>query len=165
MNKPKIMVIDGNSLMHRAFYALPMLTNKKGIPTNAVYGFVNMLLKLIDEYKPEYLGVAFDKKGPTFRHEVYHQYKATRQKTPEELIPQFDMLKKMLQLMGVAIYETDGYEADDILGTFARISSEKGIDAYLVTGDRDALQLVSPGVKVIITKRAYPMYRYLTWTR
>ena len=153
MNKPKIMVIDGNSLMHRAFYALPMLTNKKGIPTNAVYGFVNMLLKLIDEYKPEYLGVAFDKKGPTFRHEVYHQYKATRQKTPEELIPQFDMLKKMLQLMGVAIYETDGYEADDILGTFARISSEKGIDAYLVTGDRDALQLVSPGVKVIITKK------------
>ncbi len=153
MGRPKVMVIDGNSLMHRAFYALPMLTNRKGIPTNAVYGFTNMLLKLIDEYKPEYIGVAFDKKGPTFRHEVYQEYKATRQKTPEELIPQFDILKKMLQLMGIAIYEIDGYEADDILGTFARISSEKDMDAYLVTGDRDALQLVSPRVRVVMTKK------------
>jgi DNA polymerase-1 len=98
MGRPKVMVIDGNSLMHRAFYALPMLTNRKGIPTNAVYGFTNMLLKLIDEYKPEYIGVAFDKKGPTFRHEVYQEYKATRQKTPEELIPQFDILKRCYNL-------------------------------------------------------------------
>ncbi len=153
MDRPRIMIIDGNSLMHRAFYALPMLTNKKGIPTNAVYGFANMFLKLIEEYKPDYIGVAFDKKGPTFRHEVYQEYKATRQKTPEELIPQFEILKEMLRLMNIAIYEIDGYEADDILGSFARISSERNMDAYLVTGDRDALQLVSPGVKVVLTKK------------
>ncbi len=153
MAQPRVMIIDGNSLMHRAFYALPMLTNKKGVPTNAVYGFTNMLLRLIEDYKPDYLGVAFDKKGPTFRHEAYTEYKATRQKTPEELIPQFDLLKKMLQLMGIAIYEVDGYEADDILGTFARLAREKGWEAYLVTGDRDALQLVSPEVRVIMTKK------------
>nr|MBO2493493.1 DNA polymerase I [Clostridia bacterium] len=153
MGQPRVMIIDGNSLMHRAFYALPMLTNKKGTPTNAVYGFTNMLLRLIQDYKPNYLGVAFDKKGPTFRHEVYADYKATRQKTPEELIPQFDLLKKMLQLMGIAIYEVDGYEADDILGTFARLARERGWEAYLVTGDRDALQLVSPEVRVIMTRK------------
>lgn len=153
MKRPLVMIIDGNSLMHRAFYALPMLTNKKGMPTNAVYGFTNMLLKLIEDYKPDYLGVAFDKKGPTFRHEAYAEYKGTRQKTPEVLIPQFDVLKKMLQLMGIAIYEVDGYEADDILGTFARLVKEKGWEAYLVTGDRDALQLVSPEVRVIMTKK------------
>lgn len=153
MGRPRVMIIDGNSLMHRAFYALPMLTNKKGVPTNAVYGFTNMLLRLIEDYKPDYLGVAFDKKGPTFRHEAYTEYKATRQKTPEELIPQFDLLKKMLQLMGIAIYEVEGYEADDILGTFARMARERGWEAYLVTGDRDALQLVSPEVRVIMTKK------------
>jgi len=153
MGRPRVMIIDGNSLMHRAFYALPMLTNKKGVPTNAVYGFTNMLLRLIEDYKPDYLGVAFDKKGPTFRHEAYTEYKATRQKTPEELIPQFDLLKRMLQLMGIAIYEVEGYEADDILGTFARLARERGWEAYLVTGDRDALQLVSPEVKVIMTKK------------
>ncbi|MFO7154961.1 MAG: DNA polymerase I, partial [Caldicoprobacter oshimai] len=131
----------------------PMLTNKKGVPTNAVYGFTNMLLRLIEDYKPDYLGVAFDKKGPTFRHEVYTEYKATRQKTPEELTPQFDLLEKMLQLMGIDIYEVEGYEADDILGTFARLARERGWEAYLVTGDRDALQLVSPEVKVIMTKK------------
>ncbi|SFP95550.1 DNA polymerase I [Caldicoprobacter faecalis] len=153
MGRPRVMIIDGNSLMHRAFYALPMLTNKKGVPTNAVYGFTNMLLRLIEDYKPDYLGVAFDKKGPTFRHEAYTEYKATRQKTPEELIPQFDLLKRMLQLMGIAIYEVEGYEADDILGTFARLARERGWEAYLVTGDRDALQLVSPEVRVIMTKK------------
>jgi DNA polymerase-1 len=152
--KPKsIMVIDGNSLMHRAFYALPMLTNKKGVITNAVYGFANMLLKLIEDYNPQYLGVAFDKKGPTFRHEVYNEYKATRKKTPEELIPQFDLLKDMLKVMGIANYEMEGFEADDILGNFARIAREEKLKGYLVTGDRDALQLVSPEVTVLITKK------------
>lgn len=153
MGRPRVMIIDGNSLMHRAFYALPMLTNKKGVPTNAVYGFTNMLLRLIEDYKPGYLGVAFDKKGPTFRHEIYAEYKATRQKAPEELAPQFELLKKLLKLMGIAIHEVEGYEADDILGTFARLGKERGWEVYLVTGDRDALQLVSPQVRVIMTKK------------
>jgi 5'-3' exonuclease, C-terminal SAM fold./5'-3' exonuclease, N-terminal resolvase-like domain. len=152
MNKKKIMVIDGNSLMHRAYYAIPTLTNRKGIHTNAIYGFVNVLLKLLEDYKPEYIGVAFDKKAPTFRHKEYKEYKGTRQKTPEELVPQFDILKELLTKMNIAIYEIDGYEADDILGTFARIAEEEGLYALLVTGDRDALQLVSQNTHVLLTR-------------
>lgn len=148
-----LMVIDGNSLMHRAFYAIPPLSTKKGIYTNAVYGFMNMLFKLIEEYHPEYIGVAFDRKAPTFRHKEYKEYKGTRQKTPEILVPQFDTLKKLLSAMNIAIYERDGYEADDILGTFARIAGEKGMKAYLVTGDRDALQLIDENVNVLMTKK------------
>lgn len=148
-----LMVIDGNSLMHRAFYAIPPLSTKKGIYTNAVYGFMNMLFKLIEEYHPEYIGVAFDRKAPTFRHKEYKEYKGTRQKTPEILVPQFDTLKKLLSAMNIAIYERDGCEADDILGTFARIAGEKGMKAYLVTGDRDALQLIDENVNVLMTKK------------
>lgn len=148
-----LMVIDGNSLMHRAFYAIPPLSTKKGIYTNAVYGFMNMLFKLIEEYHPEYIGVAFDRKAPTFRHKEYKEYKGTRQKTPEILVPQFDTLKKLLSAMNIAIYERDGYEADDILGTFARIAGERGMKAYLVTGDRDALQLIDENVNVLMTKK------------
>lgn len=152
-NRNRLIVIDGNSLMHRAFYALPPLTTKKGVQTGAVYGFVNMLFKLIEDYKPDFIGVAFDRKAPTFRHKTYEDYKGTRQKTPEDLIPQFDILKKLLNLMDIPIYEKDGYEADDILGTFARIAKEKSLECLLVTGDRDVLQLVDDNTTVLITKK------------
>jgi len=151
-NRKKIMVIDGNSLMHRAYYAIRTLTNKKGAHTNAVYGFTNILLKLLEDYKPEYIGVAFDSKAPTFRHNEFKEYKGTRQKTPEELIAQFDLVKELLKRMNIAIYEIDGYEADDILGTFARIAEEEGLYALLVTGDRDALQLVSQNTCVLLNR-------------
>lgn len=149
----RLIVIDGNSLMHRAFYALPPLTTKKGVQTGAVYGFTNMLFRLIEDYEPDYMGVAFDRKTPTFRHKAYEDYKGTRQKTPEDLIPQFDILKELLTAMEMPIYEIDGYEADDILGTFAKIASEKSLECLLVTGDRDALQLIDDNVNVLITKK------------
>ncbi|MHB1316032.1 MAG: DNA polymerase I [Christensenellales bacterium] len=150
----KMVVIDGNSLLHRAFYALPVtLTTKQGIPTNAVLGFLNMLLRMVKERRPDYLAVAFDKKGPTFRHLDFAEYKAGRKPTPDELHPQFPVLKEILEQMGVAILECDGYEADDILGAFAQIGKLQGIAVDLVTGDRDALQLVSDTTHVILTKK------------
>lgn len=152
-NHGSLMIIDGSSLLYRAFYALPILTNKKGEYTNAVYGFLNMLIRLLEEYAPLHIGVAFDKKAPTFRHLEFEAYKATRQKMPEELIPQFDTLKKLLYEMRIPIFEQDGYEADDILGTFAEYGKKNGFDVLLVTGDRDALQLVSDHTKVLITKK------------
>jgi len=152
--KKTIMVIDGNSLLHRAFYAIPLLSNKKGVYTNAVYGFLNMLLKIIDDYKPYSLAVALDKKTPTFRHLTYPDYKGTRQKAPEELMPQFELLREILIKMSIPIYEADGYEADDILGTVAECCGKK-TDNYvlLVTGDKDALQLVSENTEVLLTKK------------
>ena len=115
MDKKKVIIIDGNSLMYRAFYGIRVLTTSKGVYTNAVFGFTNMLFNLVDQYQPDYIGVAFDLKGPTFRHEIYADYKANRQKTPEELLPQFQLLKSLLRAMNIAIYEMEGYEADDIL--------------------------------------------------
>jgi len=138
--------------MHRAFYAIPLLTNSKGLYTNAVYGFMNMFFKLLDDYSPHSISVAFDRKAPTFRHIEYSEYKAGRKKMPEELIPQFDLIKKVLETMEVPIYEIDGYEADDILGTAAKYGDEKGLETLLVTGDRDALQLISQHTHVLITK-------------
>lgn len=153
MSKKKIIVIDGNSLMYRAFYGIRLLTTSKGVFTNAVYGFTNMLLTLVEQYNPDYIGVAFDLKSPTFRHEIFEDYKGNRQKAPEELLPQFDLLKRLLKAMNIAIYEKEGFEADDILGTFSRIAREKGLDAYLVTGDRDAMQLVSDTTTVLLNRR------------
>lgn len=148
----KLIVIDGNSLMHRAYYALPSMTAKNGTPTGAVYGFLSMLIKLID-YNPDYLLVAFDMHGPTFRHEVYSEYKAGRRPTPEDLRAQFPLLKNILENMEIRICECPRYEADDILGTFSRLANESGIQALLVTGDRDALQLISPMTHVLMTKK------------
>ncbi|NLB41309.1 MAG: DNA polymerase I, partial [Clostridiales bacterium] len=147
------MVIDGNSLLHRAFYAIPVLSNKKGVFTNAVYGFMNMFLKVIQDYEPDSLAVAFDRKAPTFRHLAYEDYKGTRQKAPEELVPQFELIREMLQLMGIPIYELDGYEADDILGTVAKSCGNKDNHVLLVTGDKDALQLISDYTEVLLTKK------------
>jgi DNA polymerase-1 len=156
-----LMVIDGNSLLHRAFYAIPVLSNKKGVYTNAVYGFLNMLLKLINDYQPYSLAVAFDKKAPTFRHKAYEAYKGTRQKAPEELVPQFELAREALNQMGITIYEIDGYEADDILGTIAKSCSGPDRQVVLVTGDKDALQLVSGQVHVLLTKKGISLiHRY-----
>ncbi|MDD4680588.1 MAG: 5'-3' exonuclease H3TH domain-containing protein, partial [Clostridia bacterium] len=160
MNKT-IMVVDGNSLLHRAFYAIPVLSNKKGMFTNAVYGFMNMLLKAIQDYEPYSLAVAFDKKAPTFRHLAYEDYKGTRQKAPEELVPQFELVRELLQLMNIPIYELDEYEADDILGTISQSCGSKDDHVLLVTGDKDALQLISDYTEVLLTKKGISvMHRY-----
>jgi len=153
VSKKKIMIIDGNSLMYRAFYGIRLLSTSKGVLTNAVYGFTNMLFNLIEQYQPDYIGVAFDLKSPTFRHEIYEEYKGNRQKTPEELLPQFDLIKRLLSAMNIPIFEKEGFEADDILGTFSRIAEEQGLDAFLVTGDRDAIQLVSDSTTVLFNRR------------
>ncbi len=150
---PTLIAIDGNSLLFRAFHALPILTDAKGRYTNAVYGFMGMLIRLIQEEKPDYLAVAFDLKAPTFRHLQYKDYKAGRKATPEELIPQFELLKQTLGELGIAVLSCEGYEADDILGAMGALAKQNGCQALLVTGDKDALQLVGGPVKVLYTKR------------
>jgi DNA polymerase-1 len=148
----KIVLIDGNSIINRAFYGIPDLTNAEGKHTNAVYGFLNILFKILDEEKPEYLLVAFDVKHPTFRHEMYPEYKGTRKPMPEELREQVPLLKEVLSSMGIVRVELPGYEADDILGTIAKQSEEKGIDVSLISGDRDMLQLATDKIKIRIPK-------------
>jgi len=149
----KMLLIDGNSLLHRAFHALPPLRTSKGVHTNAVYGFLNMLFRIIQEEKPNYITVAFDKKGPTFRHTEYAAYKATRPKTADELIGQFDILKDILKALNINYFEVDGFEADDILGTLSKKGEESGIFSVIVTGDKDALQLVTSNTNVMLTKK------------
>lgn len=152
--KEKLMVIDGNSLLHRAFYALPLLSTKDGIYTNGVYGFLTMLYKIQEDYDVDYICVAFDKKGPTFRHEAFEQYKANRDSTPNELALQFSILKEILKAMNIYQIELEGYEADDIAGTLSRIGEENEMEVILVTGDKDYLQLLSSdNIKVLITKK------------
>ena len=145
----ELVLIDGNSLLNRAFYATPMLTNAKGEFTNAVYGFVNMLLKII-EGKPDYIMVAFDRRAPTFRHKMYDGYKATRKGMPDELASQLPILKEVLSLMDIKMLEQDGIEADDILGTVAK---KFDLPTVIYTGDKDALQLVDESTSVYLTRR------------
>ena len=145
--------IDGNSLMHRAFHALPPLSNEDGVFTNAVFGFLNMMLKVVEEENPAYLAVAFDLHGPTFRHLDYKEYKAGRKPTAPELAPQFGLIRDVLTAMGVRQLTCPTFEADDILGTMSRRCEEAGIPALLVTGDRDSMQLVSKSTCVLYTKR------------
>lgn len=149
----KFLIIDGNSLANRAFYAIPMLSNSQGFITNAIYGFYNMLVRVIEEEKPEYLVVAFDKGKVVFRHELYAEYKGTRKGTPDELRPQFPVLKDLLRVMNVAIVEMDGFEADDLIGTLVRRGEKEGMVNLVVTGDRDAFQLISPQTKVYLTRK------------
>ena len=148
----QLIAIDGNSLMHRAYHALPPMTTRAGTPTGALHGFISMLLKLI-ERNPDYLVVAFDMHGPTFRHDQFTEYKAGRKETEEDLRAQFPLLKELLCEMGIAVCETPRYEADDILGTFSRLCEAQQIDALLVTGDRDALQLIDEHTHVLLTKK------------
>ena len=153
MPMKKIMILDGNSLLFRAFYALPPLKTKKGQFTNAVYGFLSMLYKIMDTYSPEYLCVAFDPEKPTFRHEKYKDYKANRQKAPNELVQQFQLIRDVLDVHNIKRVEIEGFEADDVSGTFACAAKEQGADVYLVTSDKDYLQLIDENVKVVLTKK------------
>ncbi|SHH68311.1 DNA polymerase I [Sporanaerobacter acetigenes DSM 13106] len=153
LDKETLIIIDGSSLLHRAFYALPLLSTKDGIYTNGVYGFLTMLYKITDEYNPKYLCVAFDMKAPTFRHLEFDLYKANRQKAPNELSLQFPILKEVLKAMNINQIEIEGYEADDIAGTVARFGEEKNLNVILVSGDRDYLQLASDKSKVLVTKK------------
>ena len=146
----KLVLIDGNSLINRAFYAMPTLITKDGTPTNAVYGFMNMFFKMLDSVKPTYVGVAFDLKAPTFRHKLYDAYKGTRKPMPEDLRPQIPLLKEVLKAMNVAVFELEGMEADDIIGTIAKHTS---IPTYIYTGDKDSFQLVDEETTVYFTKR------------
>lgn len=146
----KLVLIDGNSLINRAFYATPPLSAKDGTPTNAVYAFVNMLVRIIGDIKPLYMLVAFDRKEPTFRHEMYADYKGTRKPMPEDLRPQIDLMKKVLDTMGISRYEQAGIEADDIIGSMAK--RYKG-DTIIITGDKDSFQLVDETTSVYFTRR------------
>lgn len=162
----RLLILDSNSLLNRAFYAIPELTTTDGIHTNAVYGFSNMLFKMREELKPDYVVAAFDRKGPTFRHKEYKDYKAGRKKMPEELAEQFPLTKDLLNLLSITIYEMDGYEADDIIGSLAKHAEKNGIEVYIVTGDRDALQLASDNINVVITKKGVTetaVYNYKTF--
>ncbi|MFA9398736.1 MAG: DNA polymerase I, partial [Clostridiaceae bacterium] len=153
MKKERIVILDGNSLMNRAYYAIRVLTNSEGINTNAILGFSNMLFKIKDDFKPDSIVCTFDRKAPTFRHKEYDAYKAGRKKMPPELYEQFPILKDMLTMMSINIFEIDGFEADDIIGTLSKYASNKGIEVFIVTGDKDALQLAEKDVNVIITKK------------
>ncbi|WKY45853.1 DNA polymerase I [Eubacteriaceae bacterium ES2] len=149
----KTILIDGNSLIYRTFYAIREMFTTKGMPTNAIYGFMNILVKIQDEFKPDYLAVAFDMKGDTFRHKIFNDYKGGRQKMPEDLAKQFPVLKDLLKMMGIAILEKEGYEADDIIGTLAKMGELKGLQTEIITGDRDAFQLVDENITVLYTKK------------
>ena len=148
-----IIIVDGSSLMYRAFFALPLLTSPTGQYTNAVYGFTSMLIKLMDDVKPDKVVVAFDKGKLTFRNELYAEYKGGRQATPQELSVQFPVIQEVLSTLGIAVLELAGYEADDIIGTLASQAAVAGQQALIVTGDKDALQLVNESVTVLLTKR------------
>lgn len=151
--KENIVIIDGSSLLYRAFYAIPHLTDAQGHPTNAVYGFLNMLLKLYGELDPQYVAVAFDKSKHTFRNDLFDGYKATRKPAPDDLRPQFALIREVLACLGICVLEQEGYEGDDIIGTLARRTAADGYAVDVVTGDRDALQLVTDDVTVYLTKK------------
>lgn len=149
----KLILIDGNSIASRAFYALPPLSNSAGLHTNAVYGFTTMLLRMIEEEKPTHILVAFDAGKITFRHTGYTEYKGGRAKTPPELSEQFPLMKELVKSFGIAQFELEGYEADDIIGTMSRVADEDGVEVVIVTGDKDMLQLTSPHVTVALTRK------------
>ena len=156
----KLVIIDGSSLLYRAFYALPLL-DYTGIPTNAVTGFLNMLYDIYRNFNPQYVAVSFDKSKHTFRSEMYKDYKATRKPAPDELVPQFDLIREALRVLGAAVYEMEGYEGDDILGTLAA-RYEKELPVLIVTGDRDALQLATEDTTVYLMKRGVTQMAEMT---
>ena len=150
MSKQKVLVVDGNSILNRAFYGIRALSTKDGQPTNALYGLVNIVSRHFEAIKPDFAVMAFDLKAPTFRHQMYSEYKAGRRPAPDELIAQFPLAKECADVLGFHVVEMQGYEADDILGTLSRLASEKDMECYGVTGDRDALQLINENVHVLL---------------
>lgn len=147
-----ILLIDGHSILNRAFYGLPALKNAKGIYTNAVYGFLTILFKVIDETKPDHIAVAFDLSDPTFRHKMYKEYKGTRKPMPQELKTQVPLIKEVLRAMNIEVVEMSGYEADDIIGTTANMAEQEGMKAIILSGDRDLLQLVTENTTLLLPK-------------
>ena len=148
----KLVLIDGHNIIFRAFYGVPDLTNSQGMHTNAIYGFLNIMFKILDEEKPDYLVVAFDAAKKTFRHEMYAEYKGTRKAMPDELREQVPMMQQLLRAMGVVTMECPGIEADDILGTLAKKAQADGMEVSLVSGDRDLLQIADEHIKIRIPK-------------
>jgi len=149
----KLVLIDGNAILHRAYHAMPPLTTKKGEPVGAVHGFISMLLRVIQDLKPTHIAVAFDRKEPTFRHEEYEPYQAHRPEMDKDLVPQFDKAKEIVKTFGIPIYDKVGFEADDVIGTLAKQAEKKVEEVIIVTGDRDILQLVSDRTKVYLPIR------------
>ena len=150
--KEKIILIDGNSILNRAFYGIPVLTAPDGSPTNAVYGFLNIMFRILDEEQAQYLAVAFDLKAPTFRHKIYSEYKGTRKGMPEELQVQVPVIRQILEAMNIPMMMLEGYEADDLIGTVSKQAVEKGMAVSIISGDRDLLQLSDEDVCVRIPK-------------
>ena len=148
----KLVLIDGHSILNRAFFGIPDLTNSEGLHTNAVYGFLNIMFKILEEEQPDYLTVAFDVSEPTFRHKMYEAYKGTRKPMPEELREQVPVMKEILKAMHITIMEQAGLEADDILGTLAKKAEQAGLEVSLVSGDRDLLQIATDHIKIRIPK-------------
>ncbi len=148
----KILLVDGHSIINRAFYGVTNLTNSQGLHTNAIFGFLNTLFKVLEEEKPDYITVAFDVKAPTFRHEMYAEYKGTRKPMPEELHEQVPVLKNLLHAMGIPTMEKAGLEADDLLGTVAKRSEKKGLEVTVLSGDRDLLQLATEHIRIRMPK-------------
>ena len=153
MDNKKFIIIDANALLHRSFHAMPPLTTKKGVLINAVYGFTSVLFKVFKEFKPSYMAVAFDMKGKTFRHEEYKEYKATRVKAPDEFYAQIPMAKQVLEVLGIQIFEKQGFEADDVIGTVTLENEKKHVDNIIVTGDKDSFQLIDDHTKVFTMRQ------------
>ncbi len=151
--KQKLLLIDGNGLAYRAFYALPPLKTSSGEPVSAVYGFITMLLRILDREQPDYVAASFDKGPPTIRKDVFPEYKAQREKMPEDLSAQFALIEEFLELFGIPVFWIEGYEADDCLATLAREGEETGIEVLILSGDRDLLQVISPYVRVLIPRK------------
>ena len=158
MKKERLFLIDGNSYCYRAYYAIKDLKNSKGQPTNAVYGFILMLKKLLTSEKPDYIGITFDLKGPTFRHKKFKEYKIKRKPMPDNLVSQMPLIKEVVSAYNIPIFEKEGFEADDILATAARKMAKEGVEVYIVTGDKDALQLVDDNIKVYSTHKEGLVY-------
>lgn len=151
--QPCVYLIDGSSYIFRAFFALPRLTNSSGLPTNAVYGFTNMALKFLKDYRPEHLAVVLDAGRETFRNEIYQDYKSNRPEAPPDLIPQFPYIRKVLEAMNVSALELQGYEADDLIATLAKQLSAQGTEVVIVSGDKDLMQLVTTEIKLLDTAK------------
>lgn len=141
-------LIDGNSYFYRAYHAIKSLTNSKGLPTNAIYGFTTMMMKVLKEKKPDAVAIAFDTKAPTERHRIYEEYKAHRPDTPDDLITQIPYMKSIVEALNIAAFEMPGFEADDIIGTIAKKASSQGMHVFIVSGDKDMMQLVSDKIKI-----------------
>ena len=151
--KPLLAVVDGSNYLYRAYYGIPALTNSKGFPTNAIYGFTTMLMKLLRDLSPDYVVVAFDLKGPTERHKAFLDYKATRKPMPDDLIPQVDRIKDVVRGFNIRVLEKQGVEADDIIGTLVEQASARGLRAAIISGDKDLMQLVDADVSMIDTMK------------